>query len=206
MSKDLIVLTADRQQELTIKTLLDERYHSLGIRQIEYDIFRHPRKDPGVFHEAADFLAAYCPPQYQHALVLLDHAWDGAPDDPDLMRQQLNDALMPRWDEDRFEIIVIVPELETWVWSQSPHVAEILRTSWENIRALAETSGYWTQEQAKPADPKRLLEDILAQQRRPRSSAIFQALARQVGLAGCIDPAFTRMREALTRWFSASVY
>lgn len=203
MSKDLIVLAADRQQEVTIKTLLEKRYHSLGIRQITFDIFRHPRKDPGIFHEAADFLAAYQPPQYERALVVLDHAWDGAPADPGLMQQQLKGTLARWWDEEKFEVVVIVPELEIWVWAQSSHVADILRMPWEDIHAMAEEKGYWPEGESKPVYPKRLLEDILAQQMRPRSSAIFQELAQQVGLRSCIDPAFTHMQRVLAHWFPA---
>ena len=98
-------------------------------------------------------------------------------------------------------MVVIDPELEMWVWADSPVVAEVLRTPWEEMRALAKQSGYWRQGQAKPQEPKALLEAVLRQQRRPRSAAIFQELARRLGLASCTDPAFVLLRETLAKWF-----
>ena len=66
MSKDLVVLTADIQQEKTIEVLLRNRCHSLGIRPISFDIFRHPHRDAGVYFKAADFLALYLPLRITH--------------------------------------------------------------------------------------------------------------------------------------------
>jgi hypothetical protein len=43
MSKDLVALVADVQQEKTLETLLRERSQALGIRPINFDIYRHPR-------------------------------------------------------------------------------------------------------------------------------------------------------------------
>ena len=56
---DLVVLVADADTEATIRALLDTRTESLGIRALNYEIVRHPRRDPGVFREAPDFLRAY---------------------------------------------------------------------------------------------------------------------------------------------------
>ena len=89
MNKDLVILVADVQQEKTLETLLHERQPSLEIRTITFDIYRHPRQDAGVYHEAADFLGAYQPSQYHHALVVLDQAWDGAPNDVASLRQEI---------------------------------------------------------------------------------------------------------------------
>jgi len=204
VSKDLVVLVADVQQEKTLETLLGERQPSLGMREITFDIFRHPRHDAGVYHEAADFLATYQPPQYAHALIVLDQAWNGAPEDAASMRQAIGQGLQARgWATEAYEVIVMEPELECWVWASSPVVPDVLRTTWDDIRALARQHAYWADGEMKPSQPKELLEAILRQQRRPRSSAIFQDLARRVGLAQCQDPAFTLLRETLALWFVA---
>ena len=73
--KDLVVLVADVQQEKTLETLLTHRRSALGIRNLTFDIFRHPRHDPGVFNEASDFLVSYIS-SHTRALVLLDATWD----------------------------------------------------------------------------------------------------------------------------------
>jgi hypothetical protein len=202
MNKELIVLVADIQQEKTLDTLLSERYQSFGIRPVSaYDIFRHPRKDPGVFHEAADFLAPYVT-SHHRALVMLDAAWDGAPGDAAGLRIQLLSRMQAKgWGQNDCQVIVIDPELEIWVWADSTEVPGILRTSWDDIHALARKTGYWDEGQPKPRQPKELLEALLRQQRRPRSSALFQEIARKVGLSRCQDPAFVMLRETLQAWF-----
>jgi len=202
MNKELVVLVADIQQEKTLDTLLRERYQSFDIRPIpDYDIFRHPRKDPGVFHEAADFLAPYVT-SHRHALVVLDAAWDGAPGDAAYLRNQLMNGMQTKgWEENDCQAIVINPELEIWVWADSREVSGVLRTSWDDIHALAKQAGYWDEDQPKPGYPKELLEALLQRQRRPRSSALFQEIARRVGLSRCQDPAFVMLRETLQAWF-----
>jgi len=201
MSKDLIVLVADIQQEKTLETLLHKRYKSLQMRQITFDIFRHPGKDPGVYKEAAQFLKSY-QRQYDHALVVLDREWAGAPGDAVYLRENLRQRVYNNgWDASNAEVIVIDPELEIWVWSDSPVIAEELRTTWNKIRHLAQQRGDWATDQVKPSRPKELLEAILQQQDRPRSSALFQTLAARVGLMRCQDEAFMRLRQTLQNWF-----
>jgi hypothetical protein len=203
VSKDLVALVADVQQEKTLETLLRERSHSLGMRAITFDIYRHPRQDAGVYHEAADFLAPYRPPQYRHALVLLDWVWDGAPGDVAFLQSTLLARLgQSGWAAEVAQVIVLDPELEAWAWAASPHVPQVLRTQWGDIHALAQAHGFWRVDEAKPHQPKELLEAILARQRRPRSAAIFQELARRIGLAHCQDPAFVLLRQTLQQWFA----
>lgn len=200
--KDLVVLVADVQQKLTLATLLESRRDALGIRPVRYDIYHHPRRDSGVCHEAANFLSSYLPPQYERVLVVLDRDWEGAPGSAEELRNDVRGRLLLRgWPEEACEVIVIDPELEVWVWASTPVVAEVLRTDWSSIRDLARQRGYWTEGRIKPEKPKRLLEAVLRQQRRPRSSAIFQAIAERISLRHCTDPSFTLLRETLARWF-----
>lgn len=204
MGKDLVALVADVQQEKTLETLLSKRQGALGIPSLAFDIYRHPRKDPGVFHEAPDFLWSY---QSSHvrALALLDAAWAGAPGSADFLRATLLQRLQDSgWPPDRCQVVVIEPELEMWVWVESPAVPEVLRTSWPDIHQLGRRRDFWREGEVKPHEPKALLEAVLRQQRRPRSAAIFQELAQRLGLASCTDPAFVLLRETLARWFGPS--
>jgi len=200
--RDLIILTADIQQKKTIQTLLEERQISLGMRPITFDIFRHPNSDPGVYREAGAFLVTFNR-QYHHALVLLDVAWQGSSGDATEIEQTIQTDLDRRGWQDRSAVIALDPELEAWVWSNSPHVPEQLGMRWERIKNLAEREGYWTPDAAKPAQPKELLEDVLYRVRKRRSSALFMELARRVSLASCQDAAFVRFREILMTWFPA---
>lgn len=134
--------------------------------------------------------------------MLLDCSWDGSPGAATVIQSTIKGRLHAKgWREDVCEVIAIDPELEAWVWSTSPVVPDVLRTTWEDIRELARHYNYWVDEEAKPHHPKDLLEAILKQQRRPRSSAVFQELALRVGLRQCQDSAFSLLRETLWRWF-----
>jgi hypothetical protein len=171
---------------------------------VTFDVFRHPNKDPGVYREAGAFLAAFTR-QYRYALVLLDVAWDGSPGDAACIEESIQQALDLRGWRDRSAVIALGPELEAWVWADSPHVPRELGMAWEQIRELAEAASYWSQDEAKPAHPKELLEDVLYRTRKRRSSALFVKLAQRVGLASCRDGAFVRLRQVLQAWFPATM-
>jgi hypothetical protein len=104
---------------------------------------------------------------------------------------------------DRSAAIVIEPELENWIWSDSPHVAESL--GWighrEDVRDWLQSRGELVPGASKPARPKEAMENVLRQTKRPRSSTVYESLARKVGLATCRDEAFAKLRSILQKWF-----
>ena len=100
--------------------------------------------------------------------------------------------------------VVIDPELEAWVFSDSPHVDKVL--GWTNrnptLREALEQQKLWGPKDSKPADPKAALEWVLKTAgRRPISSAYFRNLARRVSTKRCQDRAFLRFRKLLQDWF-----
>jgi hypothetical protein len=200
--KDLVVLTADKNAQFALRGITS-RHRALRIRTIAADFHVHPGRDPGVLRNAHEFLRAFAR-SHQHALVVLDR--DGCGEER-TSRGKLEAAIehalhSTGWGE-RGCAIVIDPELDIWVWSDSPHVASELGWS-ESDRALAT----WLQEQGfvfagrKPERPKEALEAVLRKVRRPRSSAIYKALAEKVGLSRCNDQAFEKLRTTLQAWFS----
>ena len=202
--RDLVVLVADSQQKHTVATLLTRRQPSLGIRQvtidIDSDIFPHPERDPGVFKKAGRFLSVFAQ-RYQHALVLIDAEWGGL--SVEQIEEKIQDDLNKNGWEGRSAVIVIDPELEIWVWAQSPHVPRLLGMDWEGIKNLGHQMGYWQEDETKPSRPKELLEVVLHRTRKPRSSALYRQLAGTVGLSRCQDSSFLRFREILQEWFPA---
>jgi hypothetical protein len=91
--RDLIVVTADSQQERTVATLLLERGQSLGIRKLDIGSDIHSlQNDPKTFHEAGRFLATFAR-QYEHALVLIDARWDGSPPTADEIERKIQKDL-----------------------------------------------------------------------------------------------------------------
>jgi len=93
--KDLVILVADADMEQALRGLL-ARPGALGIRAgITFDVFRHPRRDPGVFHEAHEFLRLL-QGQYRYALVMLDREGSGQ---EHLSAQEITQAIQTRLDQ-----------------------------------------------------------------------------------------------------------
>lgn len=204
MTVDLLCLVADKNMAAAISGLLS-RPESLGIRAIECRVERHPRHDPGCFHEGAEFLRGRHA-EAEHALVVLDHAWAGVPADSGheleaLLEGQLAHAGNEGW----AKAIVIEPELEAWVFSGSIHVSEAL--GWKDrepgLREALASQSLWRDEHHKPTDPKAAMEWALKQVRVPRSSSIYGELASRVSTTNCTDRAFVRFRDLLQDWFPA---
>jgi len=203
--KDLILLVADKNMEASLKGLLS-RFQSLKFRQVTFDLYVHPERDPGCLLRAHDFLRPFAS-QYERALVLLDH--DGCGQESD-ERSMLESALEKRLGETGWEgraaAVIIAPELENWVWSDSPKVDIAL--GWGDktppLRAWLGEKDLLQVGAVKPAEPKRAVELALRATRKPRSSAIYFELAQGVSTARCTDPAFAKLRRCLREWFPAS--
>jgi hypothetical protein len=201
--KELIVLAADGQQKAVIEVLLEKRHTSLRICKLvpgqDFDVFVLPNKDPGVYKEAGQFLSVFAR-QYKYALVLIDSEWEGSPGRNNIKERIQNDLDQNGW-KDRSSTIVIAPELEIWVWSSSNEIPEILGQSWEQIHELAAKRNLWQEGAPKPRRPKELMELVLSEGRKQRSSSVFRKLAEKISLRGCQDLAFQCLGEKLREWF-----
>lgn len=100
---------------------------------------------------------------------------------------------------------MIDPELETWVWSESPHVDAALGWSGRSpdLRSWLTERGWLDSGNPKPRRPKEAVEKALWAIRKARSSAIYAQLARKVTVSGCVDPAFSKLKATLQTWFVA---
>ncbi|GMV60075.1 MAG: hypothetical protein AMXMBFR72_31680 [Betaproteobacteria bacterium] len=199
---DLVWLVADKNMEATVRGLL-KRPAALAIRPIDCETLVHPRRDPGCFHEASAMLAGYRD-RARHALVLLDRAWEGAPEaSAAALESQLEATLARDLGAGWASAIVIDPELEAWVFAQSPHVDEALGWTGRQpkLREVLVQRNLWAPQAAKPSDPKKAVEHALRAVRKPRSSSIYRQLAERVTLQGCQDRAFQRLTMLLKEWF-----
>jgi hypothetical protein len=104
---------------------------------------------------------------------------------------------------DRAAVIVIDPELENWVFSDSPEVDAAMGWKGNNppLRKWLEEQNYLAAGAIKPARPKEAMEAALRHVRMPRSSSIYGDLARQVGFGRCTDSAFQKLKATLRTWF-----
>jgi hypothetical protein len=200
--KDLILLVADKNMEASLKGLLS-RFRSLKFRQVAFDLYVHPERDPGCLLRAHDFLRPFVS-RYERALVLLDHVGCGQESEEcSKLEANLEKRLGDSGWEGRAAAVVIAPELENWVWSDSPKVDIAL--GWEGktppLRDWLVEKGLLQAGVAKPSEPKRAVELTLKTVRTPRSSAIYFELAQGVSMDRCTDPAFAKLRRCLREWF-----
>lgn len=200
--RDLVVLAADRSIEMGVRGLLG-RPKAIGMRPIDFETFAHPRRDPGCYHEAHDFLGPLRG-HYGFALVVFDKVGAGLPEsEVDALEDRVRGLLGSRGWQDRSDVVVIDPELEAWVWSDSPKVDEALGWAGRHppLRPWLRSQGLWSPGHAKPSDPKRAVELALRLSGIVRSSSIYLKLARTVSVERCLDPAFGRLRRCLQEWF-----
>lgn len=200
--RDLVALVADKNMEYAIKGLL-ERPQDLVIRPIAWDVFVHPHRDPGCLNEAHDFLRPLAR-EYEYAMVLFDYQGCGREDEPpDKLAARVRGNLARNGWANRAEVVVLVPELEIWVWSNSPYVDFCL--GWADqrptLRVWLAKNGHWPADTPKPRDPKVAMETALRHVRQPRSSAIYLELARHASLQGHTEPAFAHFSQTLRGWF-----
>ena len=156
-TKDLILLVADQNMLFSVRGLLS-RPTALGIRTVEHDVYPHPHHDPGCLLEAHDFLRPFVR-IYARALVVFDREGCGREQRTrDELEQIVENHLSRNGWGDHAAAIAIDPELENWVWSNSPQVD--LALGWKGRHpSLSEwlvQDGFAQVRDKKPTRPKKL--------------------------------------------------
>lgn len=200
--KDLIILVPGKDEAAVIRSLLT-RKRSLRIRSLVSEIQFHPDRDPGCRLKAHEFLRRESG-RFEHALVVFDSDGCGA---EDMTREEVEKEVEQRLSSagwgDRAAVVVIDPELEAWVWNDTPHVDEALGWKEEkpSLRDWLISNRFLEQDEFKPGRPKEAMEAALRAAGKKRSSAIYGYLAGKVSLQRCTDLSFQRFRRVLTDWF-----
>jgi hypothetical protein len=123
---------------------------ALGCGPIEVDLTQDiivaPNRDPQVYRLAHELLGPFRK-SHAHAVVMLDNAWDGSPGG-EAIRDGVGGRMQQSWGIHDHKVIVLDPELEAWVWQESPHVATALGCPPE-FRELLEVRGLWPCRQAE---------------------------------------------------------
>ncbi len=200
---DLIIVVAGKDDRESLDGLLSSRRKSLGIRDIRYEILVHVRRDSGCFREAPALLQTF-QRRASRALVVFDHEGSGQEARPaEEVTSDLRDRLRRSGWGDRAEVIIIRPELEVWVWSDSLHVDAVL--GWKGrkppLREWLRNHGLWPRDHLKPPDPRKSLLEALREAQMQKSSALYRRLAETVSLKYCQDEGFKRLKEILRSWF-----
>jgi hypothetical protein len=179
------------------------RHQSLQFSELSVDVYVHPESDPGCLRRAHDFLRPLHR-QYSHAVVMFDREGCGRGNESrEVLEEEVEQRLAATGWANRAAVVVIDPELEIWVWSDSPEVDSTL--GWPGARQrLAHwliAQGYRREGEAKPIRPKEAFEEALRIARKRRSSIIYRQLAERVSLHRCADPAFAKLTKSLRNWF-----
>ena len=142
--------------------------------------------------------------QAAHALVVLDLEGSGAEErPPSEVEADLEQRLADSGWSHRAGVVVIDPELEIWLWSDSPHVAAALGWPASNpdLKQWMVQQGLVTADGHKPARPKEAMLAVLRETRVKPSASIFAEAARKVSIDRCQDRSFLRLRQILRNWF-----
>lgn len=203
--KDLIALVADNNMEATLRSVL-QRHEALGIRQIEFDILVHPQHDPGCLSSAHTLLQPFSQ-RYSFAVVMFDREGCGHESKTTTeLENGVNNSLFERGWNNRSFAITIDPELEIWVWKNSPHVSNAL--GWGNeidkLYLWLKQKGYLEEGENHPKRPKEAVEAALRNVKKPRSSSIYSELGSKLSLKKCTNPSFLRLQTYLQSWFPVS--
>jgi hypothetical protein len=199
---DLVVLTADKNMKTAVQGLLD-RPKDMGIRSISVDIYVHPERDPGCRLRADAFLRPFVN-KAAHAIVMFDREGCGK---QKISRKEMESDVTSRLSRsgwgDRSACIAIEPELENWVFSNSPEVD--IAVGWlgktPRLRTWLEERSFLMPNHTKPSRPKEAMEAALRHVRLPRSSSIYLKLAERVSLGRCKDDSFLNFKNILQSWF-----
>ena len=199
---DLVVLVADKDMEHTLMGLL-QRHQSLGINPLSFRVFSHPEHDPACARVGVKFLSKFSK-QYKHGLLLFDHAGCGREEhDPETLQQTLNGEFKRTGWGNRAKAIVIAPELEAWIWNQSPHVDQV--AGWHGrsprLREWLVEKGLLREGESKPRDPKQAFHAALREVKLARSASLYRQLAENVSLQTCEDRSFRELKSTLQAWF-----
>ena len=203
MRKDLIVLTACKDSEHALRGILS-RPPALGIRKIDVDYLQHPNRDPGCL-KTPEIILRGQQNRYEKALVIFDREGSGEnePGAGEALAKKVETKLSASGWNERVQVVVLEPELEIWVWSDSQEVDAVLGWSGAepSLRNWLSQSGFIPEGGTKPARPKEAMEEALRKVQMPWSSKLFEQLGARVSFRRCQDENFAKLVRILQTWF-----
>ena len=204
-SEPLLVVVADRQMRASIETLLRKRQEEIGIELRAFEGKRHPDSAPGCRLAAVELVRSNLS-AFGRLLVLFDHEGCGSSEPASQIEKKVEADLARNGWKGRSKVIVIVPELESWIWGRSEGAARALhwRRGFTALRAWLAEKGLWPPANPKPPDPKKAAEQVLRLRREKLDADFYRNLASHADFRDCRDPAFCALRDTLRDWYPAA--
>lgn len=205
--RPLVILVADGTMRAVFQSFFRRSHfhRTLQCQRFEFDAVRDVFNDPlhtdgGVCARCEELLRGY---QRTHhcALVVIDQQF-GAERPASEVQQEMKARLSRSGWGDRVQVIVIDPELEVWLWQDNPNVQQALNCR-GGFRQDLMSSGDWPVDSAKPLKPKATMQRLIRANRAGAPVAVYARIAEKVSVEGCVDGAFSTLRETLRSWFPA---
>ena len=179
--KDLIVIVADGTMQKVIEELLKRMPISSGTKNFSFDVISNIGNDAGCYNDSHEILRNFIT-QYNYAMVIFDKEGSGVEEKSREEIESETHLLLNRngW-ESRNTVIVIDPELENWIWQNSPHVEQAFGwNSPESLYLWCHNNGIIAHGEQKPFRPKESLHRILKETKTPFSSSIHKKIASKI--------------------------
>lgn len=208
-------LVADKAMKAVFETFFNRNgaFARLGTREFTYDLIQTPGEtDPDLYQRPDEVLAdqLVTPETHPRVVVTLDqqfHTGFPAKHIRDTARERLKTA---GWERAQIHVVVIEPELESWMWHDADGPMQVVEAAFRYDRAhrgglplrekLAQQN-FWPANQAKPKDPKAAFDWARAGYRKASRRDIFCEIVERVGISHCQDGAFQELRAVLAAWF-----
>jgi hypothetical protein len=204
--KDLLLYVADADAQAFMNSLLNKPL-ALGIRQITFDIERHPQRDSGMVQSGSE-LTRMKKGKYQKALLTWDHHGSGRDhkQSPEQVRDEIQKKLDSYTWSDNSAVTIFVPELEQWLWYCENALISYCATSAEQLNVwLADRAGKLGKsvDLLKAEQPKELFEYVMRERlKRTISPRDFAEIGKLAGVTGLMDcESFRSIINVLRAWF-----
>ena len=206
--KPLLFLVADKNMEYALRGFFerDGWDRAVPCRRFEFDVDTDIRvavghNDPGLYARANELLRPFRG-RYRRVVVMVDAEWEGSPG-AEAIRQRIREHIAAAgWPPEQGLALVFEPEMDVWLWSDSPHAAAAMGWSQQGrLRSALRAAGLLDPGEHKPRRPKEAAEWALRRSGKPRSSAIYGKIAAKVSVKRCHDPTLRELLEALRTWF-----
>jgi len=204
--KDLLLYVADADAQAFLNSLLNKPL-ALGIREITFDIERHPLRDSGMVKTGSE-LTRLRKGKYKKALLTWDHHGSGRDhkQSPDQVRDEIQNKLDSySWSENS-SVTIFVPELEQWLWYSENALISHCGISADQLNAWIADRGDRLGKAVqvlKAEQPRELFEHVMRDRlKRTISPRDFAEIGKRAGVNGLMNcESFRSVVNVLRVWF-----
>lgn len=209
--KDLLFYVADGNMEQAIRGFMerDALQQRVGCGPIDFDARRDIKvakgqADPGIYTRGDELLRPFHG-EYRHVALIVDEEWDGSPGAETIRERLAQHLAAAGWEETGLPLVVC-PEADVWLWTDTDHTARALGwANWLELSRALVVADWLVEGSVKPARPKEAAEWALFEgpQDIKRSSALYRRITSKVSANRCTADSVHTLLATLRAWFPA---